>query len=75
MVILDNHVSRADWCCNDTDGNGLWYNADYPEKQWIADWQPSPPLSPPALGGGRGPAQRAALRRRVGRRGPQARLA
>ena len=39
MVILDNHVSRADWCCSDTDGNGLWYNRDYPETQWLADWQ------------------------------------
>lgn len=39
MVILDNHVSRADWCCSETDGNGLWYNADYPEKAWLADWE------------------------------------
>jgi endoglucanase len=39
MVILDNHVSRADWCCNDTDGNGLWYNAEYPEFKWLKDWQ------------------------------------
>jgi endoglucanase len=39
MVILDNHVSRADWCCNDKDGNGLWYNAEYPEAKWLADWQ------------------------------------
>jgi len=39
MVILDNHVSRADWCCSETDGNGLWYNADYPETKWLADWQ------------------------------------
>jgi endoglucanase len=39
MVILDNHVSRADWCCNETDGNGLWYNQDYPETSWLADWQ------------------------------------
>jgi endoglucanase len=39
MVILDNHVSRADWCCNDTDGNGLWYNAAYPESRWLTDWQ------------------------------------
>ena len=39
MVILDNHVSRADWCCNDTDGNGLWYNAEYPESKWLKDWQ------------------------------------
>ena len=39
MVILDNHVSRADWCCQDDDGNGLWYNADYPEERWLADWR------------------------------------
>ena len=39
MVILDNHVSRADWCCSETDGNGLWYNDDYPETKWLADWQ------------------------------------
>jgi endoglucanase len=39
MVILDNHVSRADWCCSETDGNGLWYNAAYPETKWLADWQ------------------------------------
>lgn len=39
MVILDNHVSRADWCCSETDGNGLWHNAEYPESAWLADWQ------------------------------------
>ncbi|HTB97717.1 MAG TPA: cellulase family glycosylhydrolase [Terracidiphilus sp.] len=39
MVILDNHVSRADWCCGETDGNGLWYNAEYPEASWLHDWQ------------------------------------
>ena len=39
MVILDNHVSRADWCCDEKDGNGLWYNSDYPEAKWLADWQ------------------------------------
>jgi endoglucanase len=39
MVILDNHVSRADWCCSETDGNGLWYNNEYPESNWLADWQ------------------------------------
>jgi endoglucanase len=39
MVILDNHVSRADWCCSETDKNGLWYNAEYPEGKWLADWQ------------------------------------
>jgi endoglucanase len=39
MVILDNHVSRADWCCSESDGNGLWYSQDYPEANWLADWQ------------------------------------
>lgn len=39
LVILDNHVSRADWCCSETDGNGLWYNTSYPETKWLADWQ------------------------------------
>ncbi len=38
MVILDNHVSRADWCCKDDDGNGLWYSNAYPESAWLADW-------------------------------------
>jgi len=39
MVILDNHVSRADWCCSESDGNGLWYSAEYPETSWLADWR------------------------------------
>ncbi len=39
MIILDNHVSRADWCCKDDDGNGLWYTVDYPEDAWLADWR------------------------------------
>jgi len=39
MVVLDNHVSRADWCCSETDGNGLWYNTEYSEPKWLADWQ------------------------------------
>jgi endoglucanase len=39
MVILDNHMSRADWCCTEADGNGLWYSAEYPEEKWLADWE------------------------------------
>ncbi|EOO04403.1 putative cellulase family protein [Phaeoacremonium minimum UCRPA7] len=27
MTILDNHVSKATWCCNLTDGNGWWDSA------------------------------------------------
>jgi len=39
MVILDNHVSDAIWCCSDTDGDGLWYTNTFPESAWISDWQ------------------------------------
>ena len=39
MVILDNHMSRADWCCSEKDGNGLWFNPEYPESKWLADWR------------------------------------
>ncbi len=39
MVILDNHMSRADWCCRESDGNGLWHNTEYPESKWLADWE------------------------------------
>lgn len=39
MVILDNHNSNAEWCCSTTDGNTLWYNSQYPQTSWIADWQ------------------------------------
>ncbi|PGH10656.1 hypothetical protein AJ79_05370 [Helicocarpus griseus UAMH5409] len=27
LVILDNHNSRASWCCSTTDGNGWWASA------------------------------------------------
>ena len=39
MVILDNHMSNAGWCCSTTDNNELWYNSSYPEANWITDWQ------------------------------------
>src|SRR5581483_4003971 len=39
LIILDNHMSNGDWCCSGNDGNTLWYNTDYPESAWIADWQ------------------------------------
>jgi endoglucanase len=38
-AILDNHVSRADWCCYAGDGNALWYSRAYPEERWLADWR------------------------------------
>jgi endoglucanase len=39
VVILDNHVSDADWCCSDKDQNGLWYTSKYPEDVWLAHWR------------------------------------
>lgn len=39
VVILDNHVSDADWCCSDKDQNGLWYTATYPEDAWLNHWR------------------------------------
>jgi endoglucanase len=39
MVILDNHRSRGDWCCDETHGDGLWHTPAYPESAWIADWK------------------------------------
>ena len=39
LIILDNHMSNADWCCSEIDGNGLWYNREYPEANWLADWR------------------------------------
>ena len=38
MVILDNHVSRADWCCH-TDVNGLWYDTKSPDDDTPQDWK------------------------------------
>jgi endoglucanase len=39
LIILDNHVSTADWCCSNTDGNQLWYNSQQPQTAWLADGQ------------------------------------
>lgn len=39
MVILDNHRSRADWCCDEAHGDGLWYTPAYSESKWLADWR------------------------------------
>jgi endoglucanase len=39
MVVLDDHRSRADWCCDTTHGDGLWYTPQYPESAWLADWR------------------------------------
>ena len=38
VVILDNHRSRGDWCCDTVHGDGLWHTVQYPESAWLADW-------------------------------------
>lgn len=35
-IILDNHRSEAG---ETAEGNGLWYTAEYPESNWISDWE------------------------------------
>lgn len=39
MVILDNHMSDANWCCNIDDGNGLWYTNNWPEQYFFDAWK------------------------------------
>jgi len=34
IVILNNHVSTAMWCCSYDDGEGLWYTDEYPVEMW-----------------------------------------
>ncbi len=38
VVVLDNHRSRGDWCCDTAHGDGLWHTAQYPEASFLADW-------------------------------------
>ena len=35
MVFLNNHTSKAQWCCSMTDGDGLWWNKQYPEEKYF----------------------------------------
>ena len=35
MVMLNNHHSRAGWCCSEQDGEGLWWTASYPQEMWL----------------------------------------
>lgn len=39
MVILDNHRSRADWCCDKEHGDGLWFSKEYPAELFFKHWQ------------------------------------
>lgn len=35
LVVLNNHVSKRGWCCDASDGEGLWYTEDFPESVWL----------------------------------------
>ncbi|KAK8943360.1 hypothetical protein KSP40_PGU005554 [Platanthera guangdongensis] len=34
MVILDNHISKPGWCCNNTDGNGFFGDKYFDPNVW-----------------------------------------
>ncbi len=45
MVILDNHLTDAGWCCSTSDNNDLWWRSNEDpvdfeagEAHWVADW-------------------------------------
>lgn len=38
MVVLNNHISTAGWCCSEDDGDGLWYTKAFPAAQWKSMW-------------------------------------
>ncbi len=38
MVILNNHIGKAGWCCSPTDSEGLWYSDAYTEDQFFDHW-------------------------------------
>ncbi|CAE8610017.1 unnamed protein product, partial [Polarella glacialis] len=35
LVVVNNHVSAAGWCCSASDGEGLWYTDKYSEEDWL----------------------------------------
>ncbi|KAJ4977557.1 hypothetical protein NE237_008337 [Protea cynaroides] len=35
MVIVDNHISKPGWCCNEKDGNGFFNDPDFDPDVWI----------------------------------------
>jgi endoglucanase len=39
LIVLDNHRSRGDWCCDTDHGDGLWYTEEYPEDVFVAHWE------------------------------------
>ncbi|KAG1346507.1 glycosyl hydrolase 5 family protein [Cocos nucifera] len=35
MVVLDNHVSRPQWCCGNDDGNGFFGDLYFDPEEWL----------------------------------------
>ncbi|KAF5940043.1 hypothetical protein HYC85_021210 [Camellia sinensis] len=35
MVILDNHISKPDWCCDKSDGSGFFGDQYFNPDLWI----------------------------------------
>ncbi|KAI3817525.1 hypothetical protein L1987_11319 [Smallanthus sonchifolius] len=35
MIILDNHLSKPGWCCNDNDGNGFFGDLYFDPEVWV----------------------------------------
>lgn len=35
MVIADNHVSEAKWCCDNNDGNGFFGDKHFNPEEWL----------------------------------------
>merc|ERR1711887_276219 len=39
IILPNNHMSTAMWCCSYDDGEGLWYTDEYPEEDFIEGWR------------------------------------
>ena len=35
LVLLDNHLSKAMWCCGELDGNGFWGDRYFDVETWL----------------------------------------
>jgi endoglucanase len=38
MVIPNCHLLYQGWCCSDSDGNGLWWNGNWPPARFANGW-------------------------------------
>ena len=39
IVILDNHLTKPEWCCSNTDGNGFFGDTYFHPDVWIQGLQ------------------------------------